>query len=30
LSRESLAIFIIYRLVMGALVLVLVATNAIN
>ena len=30
LSRESLAIFIIYRIVMGALVLVLCATNAIN
>ena len=30
LSRESLAIFIIYRIVMGALVLVLFATNAIN
>ena len=30
LSRESLAIFIIYRLVMGVVVLVLVATNAIN
>ena len=30
LSRESLAIFIIYRLAMGALVLVLTATNAIN
>jgi undecaprenyl pyrophosphate phosphatase UppP len=30
LSRESLAIFIIYRLVVGVLVLVLVATNAIN
>jgi len=30
LSRESLAIFIVYRIVMGALVLVLFATNAIN
>ena len=30
LSRKSLGIFIVYRIVMGALVLVLFATNAIN
>ncbi len=30
LSRQSLAIFIVYRIVLGAVVLVLFATNAIN